>query len=102
MSPQKFRPGVPSSLKVVGLYAYPPEESFGTIIELGFPMVDLLWMNSNYHAVVRKNCTGPNTSGPVELEEWSTKSARYNRTDMLTNMGVANSVWKDPFIGDFW
>jgi hypothetical protein len=100
--PQKFRPGVPPSLKVVGLYAYPPEESFSTIIELGFPMVDLLWMNSNYHTVIRQPGTGPNASGPVELEEWSTKSARYNRTDMLTNMGVANSVWKDPFIGDFW
>jgi hypothetical protein len=98
----KFRPGVPPSLKVVGLYAYPPGESFDTIVELGFPMVDLLWMNCNYHTVVRRPGTGPNTSGIVELEEWSSKSTRYNRTDMLTNMGVANSVWKDPFIGDFW
>lgn len=98
----QFRPGVPPSLKVVGLYAYPPEESFNTIIELGFPMVDLLWMNCNYHTVVRKPGNGPNASGSVELEEWSSKSSRYNRTEKLTNMGVVNSVWKDPFIGDFW
>ena len=86
----------------MGLYAYPPGESFNTIVELGFPMVDLLWMNYNYHTVVRQPGTGPNASGSVELEEWSSKSARYNRTDALTNMGVASSVWKDPFIGDFW
>ena len=65
-------------------------------------MVDLLWMNSNYYTVVRRPSTGLNISSPVELEEWSGKSARYNRTDTLTNIGVANSVWKDPFIGDFW
>jgi hypothetical protein len=65
-------------------------------------MVDLLWMNCNYHTVIRPPAAGPNGNGPVELEEWSGKSARYNRTDRLANMGVANSVWKDPFIGDFW
>ena len=100
--PQQFRPGVPSSLKIVGLHAYPPGESFSTIVEFGFPMVDLLWMNCNYHTVVRRPGPGSNGSGTVELEEWSSKNTRYNRTDMLTNLGVANSVWKDPFIGDFW
>ena len=87
---------MPPSLKVVGLYAYPPEEPLDMIVELGFPMVDLLWMNANYHTVVRK------PSGSVELEEWSSKSTRYNRTEILANVGVVNSVWKDPFIGDFW
>ena len=86
----------------MGLYGYPPEESFNTVIELGFPTVDLLWMNYNYHTVVRRPGDGPGTSGPVELEEWSGRSARFNRTDKLINMGVADSVWKDPFIGDFW
>jgi hypothetical protein len=99
---QQFRPGVPQSLKVVGLVSYPPGESFDTIVELGFPMVDLVWMNSNYHTVVRKPNAGPNTTGPVELEECSSKSTKYNRLEMLANMGVVNSVWKDPFIGDFW
>jgi len=99
----QFRPGVPPSLKVVGLHAYPPGESFNTIIELGFPMVDLLWMKSNYHTVIRKPGTeGANAGCLVELEEWSGKSKRWNRTEILTNMGVVNSVWKDPFIGDFW
>lgn len=98
----QFQPGVPQSLKVVGLYAYPPGESFDTIVEVGFPMVDLLWMNSNYHTVIGKPGTGPNASGLVELEEWSGMRSRYNRTEMLANMGVVNSVWKDPFIGDFW
>lgn len=93
---------MPPSLKVVGLYAYPPEESFNTIIELGFPMVDLLWMNSNYHTVIRKHGTGSNASCPVELEEWSNKNVRCNRTEILTDMGIINSVWKDPFIGDCW
>ena len=93
---------MPSSLKVVGLSAYPPGESFSTIVELGFPMVDLLWMNFNYHTVVRRQGSESNGSGSVEFEECSTKNMRYNRTDMLTNLGVANSMWKDPFIGDFW
>lgn len=65
-------------------------------------MVELLWMNCNYHTVVRKPGTGPDASDSVELEEWSSKSSRYNRTEILTNIGVVNSVWKDPFIGDFW
>ena len=65
-------------------------------------MVDLLWMNFNYHTVTRRPATGPNNNGLVELEEWSSKTARYNRTDVLANMGVGDSVWKDPFIGDFW
>lgn len=96
--PQQFRPGVPPSLRVVGLCGYPPGEAFSTIVELGFPTVDLLWMNSNYHTVVRR----PGGSGPVEVEEWSSKNTRYNRTDMLTSRGITDSVWKDPFIGDFW
>ena len=99
---QHFRPGVPPSLKVVGLSTYPPGESFDTIIELGFPMVDLLKMNFNYYTVVRKPDTVPNTSCPVELEEWSGKSIRCNRTEILTSMGVVNSMWKDPFVGDCW
>ena len=65
-------------------------------------MVDLLWMGCNYHTVVRRPGIGKNGSGSVELEEWSNKNTTYNRTDILTNMGVANAVWKDPFIGDFW
>ena len=65
-------------------------------------MVDLLWMNCNYHTVVRRPGSGPSGGGLVELEEWSSKTTRYNRTDVLTSMGVANAVWKDPFIGDFW
>lgn len=65
-------------------------------------MVDLLWMNSNYHTIVRKPNAGSNASDSVELEEWSSKSTRYNRMEMLANMGVVNSVWKDPFIGNFW
>jgi len=86
----------------VGLYTYPPGESLSTIVELGFPMVDLLWMNYNFYTVVGRPGAGPNTSGQAQLEEWSSKNARYNRTDMLTNLGVANLMWKDPFIGDFW
>ena len=64
-------------------------------------MVDLLWINSNYHTVVR-NGTGSNASAPVELEEWSRKNTKYNQIETLANMGVVNSVWKDPFIGDTW
>lgn len=97
----QFRPGVPQSLKVVGLRGYPPGESFSAIVELGFPMVDLLWMNSNYYTVIEKPGS-PNSSGLVELEEWSSKSAKCNRNEMLSNIGVANSAWKDPFVGDFW
>jgi len=64
-------------------------------------MVDLLWMNSNYYTVIDKPGS-PNSSGLVELEEWSNKSAKCNRNEMLSNIGVANSAWKDPFVGDFW
>lgn len=72
------------------------------IVELGFPMVDLLWLNFDYHTVIRKPGTGSNMDCPVELEEWSARSARCNRMETLTNMGVANSTWKDPFVGDVW
>lgn len=86
----------------MGLPSYPPGEPFNTIVELGFPMVDLLWMNSNYYTVIGKPGSAPNASGSVELEEWSNKSTKCNRTEVLSNMGIANSAWKDPFVGDFW
>ena len=63
------------------------------IVELGFPMVDLLWMHAKYHTFDRKPSAGPNTSNSVELEEWLNKSARYyNRTEMLADVGVKSQL----------
>jgi hypothetical protein len=63
------------------------------IVELGFPMVDLLWMHAKYHTFDREPSAGPNTSNSVELEEWLNKSARYyNRTEMLADVGVKSQL----------
>lgn len=85
---QQIRPGVPPSLKYIGLMLSAPIRSVTSVIEHGFPQAHVVKIGSNMWSVSRTE------EGLIHVEQWPYRRVRYQAPEWLELMQCSDAVWK--------
>ncbi len=86
---QQLRAGLPPHLKVIGI-AQSQVDDITSVIEHGFPTVELARVDDDYYTVIRT------ANNPVRVEEWPKGRTQYNAAEWLESFECEDAVWRDP------
>lgn len=85
---KQIRPGVPPSLKYIGLMLSAPIRTVTSVVEHGFPQVRVVKIGGNIWSVTRTE------EGSFHMDQWPYRRVRYQAQEWLESMECSDAIWK--------